>query len=218
MKTLPLFLALCFFACASQIATANVPVNSSLITADTSVIPQRFRVLIPSLEKYRGEWPLEFLIAWIKKESDGSIASHTSLDERGYFQLHPDESKTLKIDHERLSTDRDYSIYAGVKLVDLRGASAAKYAKILGIDASGEVYLGLTKLMHWLPYGVDNIVEVMKKKEFAPDSWDAFKAFCEENKDEIQAGINRKGKWPLERGIKNADDVLSYARSINATP
>jgi hypothetical protein len=58
--------------------------------------------------------------------------------------------------------------------------------------------------MHWLPYGVDNIVEVMKKKEFAPDSWDAFKAFCEENKDEIQAGINRKGKWPLERGIKNA--------------
>jgi hypothetical protein len=67
MKTLPSFLALCFFACASQIATANVPVNSSLITADTSAIPQRFRVLIPALEKYRGEWPLEFLIAWIKK-------------------------------------------------------------------------------------------------------------------------------------------------------
>ncbi|MEO6287265.1 MAG: hypothetical protein ABIN80_00090 [Dyadobacter sp.] len=218
MKTLQSFLTVCFFACASNIAYANVPANHSLITADTSNIPQRFRVLIPSLEKYRGEWPLEFLIAWIKKESDGSIASHTSLDERGYFQLHPDESKALKVDHERLSTDRDYSIYAGVKLVDLRGASAAKYAKMLGIDASGEVYLGLTKLMHWLPYGVENIVEVMKKKEFAPDSWDSFKAFCEENKDEIQAGINRKGKWQLERGIKNADDVLSYARSINVTP
>ncbi len=182
--------------------------------ASSTSMPTRFRVLVPALEKYRGNWPLDFLLGWIKKESDGSIQSHTSLDERGYFQLHPDESKTLGVDHLRLTTDSDYSIQAGIQLVNHRGKSAAKYAALFGIPASGEVYLALTKLMHWLPYGVQCIVEVMKKKNFVPTSWESFKAFCTANRSDIQAGISRKGKWSLESGIKNTDDVLTYARSF----
>ncbi|MFD2569066.1 N-acetylmuramoyl-L-alanine amidase [Spirosoma soli] len=193
--------------------TMGLVVNAPKHSVTTSM-PDRFRVLVPDLTKYRGNWPLDFLLAWIKKESDGSIKSHTSLDERGYFQLHPDESKTLQIDHPRLSVDRDYSIQAGIQLVNLRGKSAAKYAAILGVPTNGEVYLALTKLMHWLPYGVQNIVEVMKKKGFVPTSWESFKAFCAANSAEIQAGINRKGRWPLANGIKNTDDVLKYAKEF----
>ncbi|GAB3510805.1 hypothetical protein GCM10027341_49650 [Spirosoma knui] len=182
--------------------------------AVANAMPDRFRMLIPALTKYRGNWPLDFLLAWIKKESDGSIKSHTSLDERGYFQLHPDESKTLNVDHQRLSTDSDYSIQAGIQLVNLRAKSAAKYAAMLGVPASGEVYLALTKLMHWLPFGVQNIVSVMKKKGFAPKSWESFKAFCVTNSAEIQAGINQKGRWPLANGLKNTDDVFKYAKEF----
>ncbi|MBN8821879.1 MULTISPECIES: hypothetical protein [unclassified Spirosoma] len=199
---------------ATRIPTNSSPSSSASVPAGSPSLPDRFRVLVPALEKYRGNWPLSFLLGWIKKESDGSIHSHTSLDERGYFQLHPDESKTLGIDHQRLSTDSDYSIQAGIQLVNHRGRSAAKYAAMLGIPTSGEVYLALTKLMHWLPYGVQCIVEVMKTKNFTPTSWESFKGFCAANRVEIQAGIARKGKWPLENGIKNTDDVLTYAKAF----
>lgn len=97
--------------------------------------------------------PLGVLVGWIAKESRGKLDEVTWLDERGIFQIHPDESKKVRdpetkqigIDHKRLSTDLVYSINCGLSLI-------AKYMGLvddLGVAQKGsEYYWRLVKLAH----------------------------------------------------------------------
>lgn len=47
------------------------------------------------LDRYRGDIPLDYLLAWLQKESGGDPCSYTSLRESGIFQLMPPDNTNV---------------------------------------------------------------------------------------------------------------------------
>lgn len=144
---------------------------------------KRVDALLPKLREIASSSsiPLGLLVGWIAKESGGKLAVHpqpgagdTKKDERGYFQLMPNESKDLGVDHQRLSTDSDYSLDAGVKLVKhYQAVVDALSAAVRGTT----FYWLLVKLAHTVGSG-----QIKKWAKAARDAgrgatWDDFKAF-----------------------------------------
>jgi len=178
----------------------------------TPIDTRPYRPLIPLLNRYRGNIPLEYLLGWIAVESGGNIKSYTSLDERGYFQLFPGESAALRVDHKRLSNDPEYSIEKGIELVKMRVGAAANY----GFAPGTELYWTVGKLMHWLPLGVQLIVALMKQKGFRPTTWDEFRRFTLDNRLTILSQLKAKpgSGWDPASGINNVDTLLRKGHQI----
>lgn len=125
--------------------------------------------------------PVGVPVAWVDVESGGRLDEVTSLDERGYFQIFPDESKDLGLDHQRLTTDSTYSLVSGFKVVNyysaalkrLYGATGATY-----IIAGSEYHWRMVKLGHSM--GLGCVREMLRDavNNNSTISWDMFKSWC----------------------------------------
>ena len=134
-------------------------------------------VLMPRLQSAASSSgvPLGLLVGWIGEESGGKITSYTSLDERGFFQLMPIESKTIGVDHKRLSTDPQYSIDAGMLLIQ----DYIKSTKKLGVAPEGSSYFWrLVKLGHSMGKGQTKKVVEAAKKAGKAGSWPELEQFA----------------------------------------
>jgi len=133
--------------------------------------------LLPKLREVAADTaiPLGLLVAWIGNESGGRLNDTTRLDARRYSQLMPSASKPIGVDHARLSTDSDYSIDAGVKLI-------WKYMGLitdLNVARMGTSYFWrLVKLAHSMGSGQTKKVVNAAKAAGQAGSWDALENFA----------------------------------------
>jgi len=137
--------------------------------------------------------PLGLLVGWIAKESGGRLGEVTTLGERGVFQLIGSESKTLGLDHERLSTDLVYSINAGLALIGYYSGKADK----LGIATRGTSYFWkLVKLIHSMGEGAVKKIVDAAVDAHATGSWAALEKYAmDNNADLLHATKHSPSKW-----------------------
>jgi hypothetical protein len=132
--------------------------------------------------------PLGLLIGWVAKESAGKLGVSPKQKplkgdtdvERGYFQLAPDESKALKLDHKRLSEDSDYSIAGGIALVK----DYADFVKKLDVAEPDTAYFWrVVKLVHTMGRGATKKIVEGAKSAGAASSWETLSQHAVGNND-----------------------------------
>ncbi len=123
--------------------------------------------------------PYGVALGWIQVESGGRLGETTSLDERGYFQLLPDESTEIGVDHQRLSIDSDYSLEAGFKLINYYAKVVRFRARVCNVSLAegSEFFWRLVKLGHSMGGGSLSVMLRDAAAANAASSWDSFSAF-----------------------------------------
>ncbi len=172
---------------------------------------RRWYALTILLDRYRGEIPLWFLLGWSAVESGGWIGDVTPrLNERGFFQLMPSESVELRppVDHNRLSTDPDYSVQSGIRLV--RKYMSLTSARFKFIPANSELFWRVVKLQHAAGSGSTELLLNTMRRRGINVTWEAIKAF------EVSAGatLNPTLAYKPGRFGHNVDELVARGRAI----
>ncbi len=192
---------------------AGPAIERALVAAGASSPPAVSKVpcgvasaaqLVPLLEKHRGDIPVALLMGWMEVESGRDLGSLTSICERGYFQLHPDESIRLGLDHDRVSTDAEYSVRGGIALVNLYRRTIDALSAKYGVARGGDAYWRLVKLCHWIPSAARTILAAMEAAKEPDRSWEGIRRFAAAHRDALEANIKRD---PLD-GIRSVDHTF----------
>ena len=176
--------------------------------------PSRYALLAPILDRYRGDIPLEFLLGWIAVESDGCIDEVTKppLDERGFFQISHDESKMMKFDHERLTTDPDYSVQAGIQLVRFYANLAQK--RYPWATPGSELFWRVVKLQHAMGSGLAWKLLSSMVRNNVPMTWEAIKQHEVTDGPALHRLLNPHNAADRGRFGRNVDQVFSRGRQL----
>jgi hypothetical protein len=125
--------------------------------------------------------PLGVLVGWIAKESGGRIDEVTKYGERGYFQIIPEEQTRIGYeDTDRLSSDPQYSINAGLALIGVYMGAVDK----LGLVRGTEFYWKMVKLMHSMGSGA--VDKIWHAADTETRTWQRFENFAESHEDEMK--------------------------------
>jgi len=163
------------------------------------------------------EVPLGVAVGWIQAESGGRLGEVTRLDERGYFQLLPEESKDLGIDHQRLSTDAIYSLAQGFRLVDYYSHQVDRFAYAAGlrVEKGSEYHWRLAKLAHSIGQGACKQM-IIQAARLRLEGWTAFATYFLAHDAEYTAKFKHSPvKW-----IGLVDRVFEIGRpyGLGSTP
>ena len=134
---------------------------------------QRYRLLAAMLDQHRGDIPLDFLLGWIATESGGFIDVTTSEKENGFFQIMPSESRMLKLDHVRLSTDPEYSVRSGIQLV--RFYVNVVRTRYPWFPPGTELFWRMVDFQHAMGMGAAASLLSSMRKNNVPMTWEAIK-------------------------------------------
>ena len=138
---------------------------------------------IPILDQSRGDIPLEFLLGWIDVESAWVLEPSSVTCERGYFQLYPEDSVKLGLDHDRIGAmtlltrcnPESPFVNRARKLIE-------KPVKAFGgVPYNSELYWRLVKLWHWIPSAPEKILASMSAQGLKATDWESVRAFVNNN-------------------------------------
>jgi hypothetical protein len=157
--------------------------------------------LRPALESLCAAWgvPLGVAVGWIEAESGGRIDEVTSLGERGYFQLLPEESSDLGLQHVRLTSDSAYSLSAGFKLMTYYQRAVVRIVTGAGCDyvrAGSEYQWRLVKLAHSMGQGALKVIFADAVKSNSVVSWDMLRSFAVQHETDYVSRLRHSPtKW-----------------------
>lgn len=196
-------------------STGASPASPAASQFGAGVSPQqRYAALLPLLDRYRGDIPVWFLLGWIAHESGGVITDTTYLDERGFFQIHPAESRDARppIQHVRLSTDPDYSVRAGIQVLRHYADLAQQWAP--WIPYGSELFWRVVKLEHAMGSGNAKTLITRMRARGIDVTWDAIKRFEVTDGPQVSRLLAVR---PLGRFGRNVDAVVDGGRRIAAS-
>lgn len=178
----------------------------------------------PAVERWRksltklASWvPVDFLLAWVDKESRGLPHVVSPIGERGLFQVHEDEKTFLKIpdaDFMRLTTDPALAMRIGIRQAKTYAAYAKRFLADVGVEWHGRDFWKLVKLHH-AAFGMPKyaLLAFQRQNGRGPQDWQEFMRFAldaatrGENLAPADAKLSAKLRAITVKVFSNADEV-----------
>jgi hypothetical protein len=131
---------------------------------------------------------------------------------RGYFQIHPDESKDRGFQHQRLSTDPDYSVQAGIDNVRYYARLARQ--RFPSIPVGSELYWRVVKLQHAMGSGLARRLLNGMRASNIPLTWETIKQYEVTDGPRLHRLLNPPNAAERGRFGRNVDKVFVLGRQL----